>query len=61
MFSEKPIIASVDLDCDTAMCVRESDCGWVVEPESPQAISKAMIEAFNTSNDELKQKGLRGF
>lgn len=61
MFSEKPIIASVDLDCDTAMCVRESDCGWVVAPESPKAIAEAMKEAFTTSREELKQKGLRGF
>lgn len=33
LFSAKPVIATVDLDSDTAHFVQQADCGWVGESE----------------------------
>lgn len=61
MFSAKPIIGSVDNDSDTSRAITESECGWVVEPESVDQLSKAMQLAVETSREKLKEKGEKGF
>jgi glycosyltransferase involved in cell wall biosynthesis len=61
MFSSRPIIGSVDKDSDTANAILESDCGWVVEPESVKQFSEAMKIAFETDKYELTSKGEKGF
>ena len=60
MFSAKPVLASVDKESDTAKCVMDSRCGWVVEPENVESIAKAMSEAFQTKKIELVAIGKRG-
>ncbi len=42
MFSAKPIIGCVDEDSDTAEAIRGANCGWVIEPEDPDKLAKAM-------------------
>ena len=61
MFSAKPIIASVDLESDTAKCIVDGQAGWVVEPENVTAIAKAMVTAKNASSPSLAEMGLNGF
>ena len=61
MFSEKPIIGSVDLDSDTARVLLESDCGWVVTPENTKELQQKMIEVSNLENKKLEVKGMKGF
>ena len=61
MFSEKPIIGSVDLDSDTARVFLESDCGWVVTPENTKELQQKMIEVSNLENKKLEVKGMKGF
>ena len=61
MFSKKPIIGALDLDSDTARVIIESDCGWVVKPEDINELKEKIIESFNFKNEELIQKGTKGF
>ena len=46
MFSRKPIIASLDLQSDTARAIVESDCGIVVDAENEQALIGALQEVI---------------
>jgi glycosyltransferase involved in cell wall biosynthesis len=60
MFSAKPIIASVDNDSDTANAIRESGCGWVVEPEKPIALIELLQKVQNLPKTELISMGNKG-
>ena len=61
MFSKKPIIASVDLDSDSARVINEAKAGWVIEPENINMLIDAMREASLTKKSELELKGENGF
>lgn len=61
MFSAKPVLASVDLDSDTALCIQEADAGWVCEPEDAEALSTAMRTCFLCNKDALATMGESGF
>ncbi len=61
MFSKRPIIASVDLDSDTASAINDADCGWVLAPEDIISLSEMMQKVASTSNEELLKKGENGF
>jgi glycosyltransferase involved in cell wall biosynthesis len=60
MFSAKPIIASVDNNSDTANAIRESGCGWVVEPEKPIALIELLKKVQNLPKTELISMGNKG-
>ena len=62
MFSRKPIIASLDLQSDTARAIVESDCGIVVDAENEQALIGALQEVIqNWDLETLGRKGENGF
>jgi len=61
MFSQKPIIASVDLDSDSARVVNEAKAGWVIEPENIDMLRDTMRVASLTKKSELELKGQNGF
>ena len=61
MFSKKPIIASVDIDSDTAEVINEAKSGWVIEPENKEMLINVMREAYLTEKSELELKGENGF
>lgn len=61
MFSAKPVIGSVEKDSDTAQAIQESGCGWVVDPESIEQMSKAMVEAWHTDLIKRKTMGENGY
>ena len=61
MFSKKPIIASVDMDSDSARVINEAKAGWVIEPENLDMLIDAMREASLTKKSELELKGENGF
>jgi colanic acid biosynthesis glycosyl transferase WcaI len=42
MAAGRPVLASVDLDCDTAETVRDAGCGVVVPPGDPAALAVAV-------------------
>lgn len=61
MFSEKPIIACVDCNCDIAKAITKADCGWVLYPEDQHTLIKIMKSVAYLSRSELQQKGRNGF
>lgn len=61
MFSKKPVLASVDPESDTAMCIHENHAGWVAQPEDIASIAEAMRQAYSSSHEDLKKKGENGF
>lgn len=60
MFSAKPIIATVDIDSDTANAIREAKCGWVIEPENPSELADLMQKVSLMPMDELERMGMKG-
>ncbi len=61
MFSKKPVLASVDSESDTAMCIHNNQAGWVTYPEDICSIANAMKQAYASSNRELQEMGMNGF
>jgi len=61
MFSSKPIIASVDVESDTACVIIESGCGWVVDPESVDKLSEQMRISMGTDRKKLMEIGEKGY
>ena len=61
MFSKKPVLASVDSESDTAMCIRDNHAGWLALPEDANSVAKAMKEAYSLSAEELNRIGENGF
>lgn len=60
MFSGKPVLGSVDLASDTAKCIVDSECGWIVEPEDSDLLASQMKAVAILNNQELEEKGLQG-
>ena len=60
MFSGKPIIACVDEGGDTAACIIESGCGFVVPPGNIEMLSECMRKIINLPTGELKEMGEKG-
>ncbi len=50
MLSGKPVIASVELDSDTAEIIRTSECGTVVQPDNP----RVLVESFKKYSEMIK-------
>lgn len=60
MFSAKPVLASVDEDSDTARCIKDSNAGWVCEPENIEQITNLMQKIVGLNNEELNTMGTTG-
>lgn len=61
MFSAKPILASVDADCDTADCIKKSGGGWLAVPEDPESIAYYMSLAYRMEPSQRNEMGMKGF
>lgn len=61
MFSEKPIIGSLDLESDTARAIIESGCGIVIEPENKEKLAEAMQQISTWNLEKLNVSGEKGF
>ena len=60
MFSAKPVLASVDAESDTARCIKDSNAGWVCEPENVEQISDLMQKIVGLNAEELSTMGAYG-
>jgi len=60
MFSAKPIIASVDLQSDTANAIKNAKCGWIGEPENIDWLSEKMQEVSQLPKSKLISLGKSG-
>jgi glycosyltransferase involved in cell wall biosynthesis len=58
--SARPVVAAVLPASDTAMAVRDNGAGWVVAPESVEAMEKAILGAFSTPSQTLDRMGSAG-
>jgi colanic acid biosynthesis glycosyl transferase WcaI len=58
MAAGKPIIAAADLASELGMVVSEERIGWVVTPESPDELRKAIMEAYH-NRESLTEMGFR--
>jgi len=61
MLSEKPIIACVDKDSDTANAIEQANCGWIVPAEDEEALAQTMIMAVSEKESVLRSYGRNGF
>jgi len=61
MFSKKPIIACVENDSDIALAIRQSECGWIVNPEDTDSLILAMKTAISSTKKDLLHYGENGF
>jgi glycosyltransferase involved in cell wall biosynthesis len=57
MFSGKPIIACVEEMSDTAVCIQEAKCGWVLKPENEKMLSNLMQDIIKTDRNVLLELG----
>lgn len=61
MLSKKTIIASVDEDSDTANCIKDAKCGYVVKPENTDDLANRMQKVVRLKKEELNILGENGF
>jgi colanic acid biosynthesis glycosyl transferase WcaI len=54
MCCQRPVIAAVDEDSDTAELIRKAQCGIIVPPEDAAAFADAIVTLY--SDDPLRQK-----
>lgn len=60
MFSSKPIICCADAHSDTAKCIRDANCGYLVEPDNIEELSKVLIAIRQLERITLINMGARG-
>lgn len=60
LLSQKPVLATVDAESDTARCICDADCGWVGEPEDVPWLAAKMAEVAIMPPDALVSRGRRG-
>jgi colanic acid biosynthesis glycosyl transferase WcaI len=59
MAAARPIVASVDVDCDTAHMIKEAECGLVVSPGKGEAIAQAIRHYYESPHQRVAD-GLKG-
>jgi glycosyltransferase involved in cell wall biosynthesis len=60
LLAARPILAIVRQESDIAEVIRNADCGWVVQPESPELLAKIIKEIVNLTDGKLDQMGKAG-
>jgi len=60
LFSAKPVLATLDAGSDTAMCIREAQCGWVGEPEDAEWLAAKIAQVVSLPSAVLDAMGQRG-
>jgi glycosyltransferase involved in cell wall biosynthesis len=60
LFSQRPVLATVDAESDTARCIRDANCGWVGEPENVHWLADKMTEVSSIPESALSVLGQQG-
>lgn len=60
MLSARPIIAAGLPGSELARIVKESNCGWIIPPDDPNALAQTIAQVMGTSREELCSRGLAG-
>jgi colanic acid biosynthesis glycosyl transferase WcaI len=61
MAAGKPYVAAVEPGSEPALVVEEHGCGFVVEPDDPEALARAIVEAREAPLEELGRRGREAF
>jgi colanic acid biosynthesis glycosyl transferase WcaI len=59
MAASRPVVVSADPDSELAWVTERADCGWVVAPDDPEALARAIEDVYHQRKD-LKNKGSNG-
>jgi colanic acid biosynthesis glycosyl transferase WcaI len=59
----RPVIASVDLDCDTSEMINKADCGVVVQPGDGQVLAETIMDLYEKPHlqESMGKKGREFF
>jgi glycosyltransferase involved in cell wall biosynthesis len=57
LLSARPVLAGVLPDSDTAAAIKESNSGWVVDPDDVDGMAQALVEASQRSKGSLDLLG----
>jgi colanic acid biosynthesis glycosyl transferase WcaI len=60
MLSGRPVVAASLPGTELECIVRQSQCGWVIPPDDPQALAQALLEARNVGVEERDRRGSCG-
>lgn len=60
LLAERPILAAVEDDSETARIIRSADAGWLIEPENPRQWATAVVAAAQTPESRRREMGERG-
>lgn len=60
MLSGKPVIASVDVDCEAAKIINESGCGIVVEPDNEDSFVEGIKKIAGVQREVRCKMGTQG-
>jgi len=59
MLAGRPIIVQAIKNSESAMVVRQCDCGWVAEPDDVYGLSAAISQAIDTADEDREAMGKR--
>ena len=59
MAAGRPVVASADAQSELAWVVERAKCGWRVPPDDANALTKAIVYAYD-NQDEAHRKGQQG-
>jgi colanic acid biosynthesis glycosyl transferase WcaI len=60
MAAGRPVLASVERDSEVARVVDKARCGWVVDPESPEALAAGVLSAMRMGHAQRQALGQNG-
>jgi colanic acid biosynthesis glycosyl transferase WcaI len=59
MAAGRPIVASINAECESALRIRDAGCGIIVPPENPAALAQA-VQQLRENPDLTRQMGANG-
>ena len=60
MAAGKPVVSVTGAESEVSRIVREENIGWVVPPDKPEHLSRAVLEALSDS-ERLEKMGARAY
>jgi glycosyltransferase involved in cell wall biosynthesis len=60
MLAARPVLAQAISGSETARLVRESKCGWVIDPDDPELLEDQIRSVVAMNSSELVRRGIAG-
>jgi glycosyltransferase involved in cell wall biosynthesis len=55
-----PVLGNVPSSSDAYKIIKETGCGYIVEPGNPKIIAKTIIDMYKSDQKSLKEIGMKG-